>query len=1360
MIKTKLFKRFFSGLTVLLILLSQSPLGSLLWTVPSAKADLTSITVTSPNGWEYLKGTNNITWTSDDSGNGLVDIYYCKGANCFADPVSIAVGASNNWSYSRNTNTVNSLDASDYKIIVAKAGIYGTRDASNASFTIDNTAPSSNTISINGWAAATKMFNTTLSLWSTDANWVSGMQFSCDNSTWTTEESYSTEINFSIIQAWIWCGGWNWTKTVYVKYKDSLGNRSTPVSDSIIYDTTAPTITITNPNTDPATSKTITGSVNDWTLKYYIIGTIPELCDGNLAINDVYTTPIIFTWEDKNWYSVCFKATDAVWNYSISSSNNIAWIDNTNPTSPTINYWSYTPWNWAPSVTFTIAWWTDAWGVAGYQYSYDGSDRTNYTTAVTLSSEWTTTVYARTVDNAGNYSTADWPDSIKIDNSKPTVEVWSDIITNTWLIITGIVNWNIAWVSGYRWFNDDTWYWLWNYVGGAGGVYGANLSVISFTANAKYTLGLLVTDNAGNTGSDTMEFTWDTIAPTVSSIVSTPNPWSWTVNVTVNFTEALAWIYTSQNPTVSLLSWAELIAVTPSGAAWHTNWYINATSTIWEWTINVSSMPNGTLNFKVTWARDNALNTMADTTTGSLLVDTKWPTFTVTDSVAAWPVKSDTINVTVSDALSSVSSTTYGFSSNATCDWNDTITTSFTSSSDFAIAWDHTDYLCVKAIDSVGNISYQTIGQSNTDNTAPAITTATLTIPNGWESWAWSSNHNITWNNAQITDANLLASPITLAYSTDGSTWTTIATSEANDGTYNRTHPEINSQSVLVRITATDAAWNYSSDTNDAIFTIDSTHPTTAISNPIAGQIIWSANRTITSTTTDNFNIYRVYFYYNNVNNTGSEDMFGQDGDAPYTATLDTTTLANGAWYIYSLAVDMAGNSTYSTIISVTIDNTKPEILNNVINFPSEVATSDTLAWRATHRSLNITQVEYFIDTIGTNGAGSWLDLWAGTTAKDFGWTVDVSTLSAWWHTIYVHAMNSEWIRGTWYANKTFKKISPNDTTAPTITYSTGVVTQTTFAVTFSSNENGAAWIKYGLTNSYGSYTTNYTVTWGENKTITLAWLTCGTTYHYSIFAKDASNNEWNLSDATFTTTACDVIDTTAPTITYSTGAVTQTTSAITFKSNENGQAKIHYGVTTNYNRVTEYQSVTANTDKTISLSELNCGVTYHYKIYAKDALGNEGNLADSTFTTASCSSTGINVTVSRILNGNTPIAWWDYISGYHFRFNLTVNDINDRLRFKLSDRSNSVTTMAASGNTKVVVSENGVDLDTQWTTGTTATLTGPDIYSSNLNIYNMDREIGVRGRQLYLDMFYKIPLWSQWIFSTSYGIQADHIAD
>jgi len=41
------------------------------------------------------------------------------------------------------------------------------------------------------------------------------------------------------------------------------------------------------------------------------------------------------------------------------------------------------------------------------------------------------------------------------------------------------------------------------------------------------------------------------------------------------------------------------------------------------------------------------------------------------------------------------------------------------------------------------------------------------------------------------------------------------------------------------------------------------------------------------------------------------------------------------------------------------------------------------------------------------------------------------------------------------------------------------------------------------------------------------------------------------------------------------------------------------------------------------------------------------------------------------------------------------------------------------------------------------------------LNIAGMDSDADKQGDQIILDMFYKIPAWSQWTFSTSYGIQA-----
>jgi hypothetical protein len=64
------------------------------------------------------------------------------------------------------------------------------------------------------------------------------MQFSNDNVTYSTAEAYATT------KAWTLTSG-SGTKTVYVKFKDTPGNWSTVYSDTIVFDTTLPTGTIT-----------------------------------------------------------------------------------------------------------------------------------------------------------------------------------------------------------------------------------------------------------------------------------------------------------------------------------------------------------------------------------------------------------------------------------------------------------------------------------------------------------------------------------------------------------------------------------------------------------------------------------------------------------------------------------------------------------------------------------------------------------------------------------------------------------------------------------------------------------------------------------------------------------------------------------------------------------------------------------------------------------------------------------------------------------------------------------------------------------------------------------------------------------
>lgn len=112
------------------------------------------------------------------------------------------------------------------------------------------------------------------------------------------------------------------------------------------------------------------------------------------------------------------------------------------------------------------------------------------------------------------------------------------------------------------------------------------------------------------------------------------------------------------------------------------------------------------------------------------------------------------------------------------------------------------------------------------DSTQPAITANTVTYPNGGEYIKGGSDVTITWNDADITDTNLKATPIKLEYF-DGSSWQLIADNISNSGSYLRSSvPSLNINNALIRLTAVDKAVNYDLDDSDAGFTIDSIAPT------------------------------------------------------------------------------------------------------------------------------------------------------------------------------------------------------------------------------------------------------------------------------------------------------------------------------------------------------------------------------------------------------------------------------------------------------------------------------------------------------------------------------------------------------
>jgi len=92
---------------------------------------------------------------------------------------------------------------------------------------------SSTAITINSGAASTNSTSVTLTLSCSDADGCSEMQFSNDDVTYSSPEAYATT------KAWTLTTG-DGTKTVYVKFKDTLGNWSSAYSDTILFDTIPP----------------------------------------------------------------------------------------------------------------------------------------------------------------------------------------------------------------------------------------------------------------------------------------------------------------------------------------------------------------------------------------------------------------------------------------------------------------------------------------------------------------------------------------------------------------------------------------------------------------------------------------------------------------------------------------------------------------------------------------------------------------------------------------------------------------------------------------------------------------------------------------------------------------------------------------------------------------------------------------------------------------------------------------------------------------------------------------------------------------------------------------------------------------
>lgn len=301
---------------------------------------------------------------------------------------------------------------------------------------VDNQAPSG-TVVINDGAAATNSTTVTLTLSAADASYpgytgtVTQMRFSNNGTSYSAAEAYAAT------KTWTLTTGAG-TKTVYVQFSDAVGNWSTAATDTIVLDTTAPTISARTATNITGTSVTITWTTNEAATSQVEYG--PTTSYGSLTPIDqtlVTAHSVTITGLTPNTtYNWRVRSKDAAGNEAVSANSTFmtaAAPDTMNPTVTLTAPSGNAPLAGTVTLTATAS---DNVAVAGVQFLLDGNPLGAEDTTSPYSLSWNTatgalattngphTLAARARDTSGNTATTA-AINIVVDNQAPTVSISS-----------------------------------------------------------------------------------------------------------------------------------------------------------------------------------------------------------------------------------------------------------------------------------------------------------------------------------------------------------------------------------------------------------------------------------------------------------------------------------------------------------------------------------------------------------------------------------------------------------------------------------------------------------------------------------------------------------------------------------------------------------------------------------------------------------------------------------------------------------------------------------------------------------------------------------------------------------------------
>jgi subtilisin family serine protease len=225
----------------------------------------------------------------------------------------------------------------------------------------------------------------------------------------------------------------------------------------------------------------------------------------------------------------------------------------------------------------------------------------------------------------------------------------------------------------------------------------------------------------------------------------------------------------------------------------------------------------------------------------------------------------------------------------------------------------------------------------------------TVTSPNGGENWQAGSSHNITWTSTGT------VGNVKIQYSTNnGSSWTDVAASTANDGSYNWTVPEVPSTNCLVRISEVDGE---PVDVSNAVFSICS-QPTITVTSPNGGEVLEvDSSHHITWTTTETVGDVKIECSTNN-GSVWRTIAASTANDGSYNWTVPDTPSANCLVRVSEADGTPAdvNDAVFAIVLPPSLTVTSP---NGGENW--QVGTAHNITWDSTGPVGNV-KIEYSTD--------------------------------------------------------------------------------------------------------------------------------------------------------------------------------------------------------------------------------------------------------------------------------------------------------------------------------------------------------------------------------------------------------------